>query len=388
MLVAATAAADPTPPQVHGFVSEGGFYSTDNDYIGHSSRGSLEFFQTAVNVSSELSDKLRAGLQLFSQDEGSTNDPTPRLDWAYLDYRWQDWLGIRAGRVRIPFGLYNDYIDIDAARVQILLPQSVYPISDRNTLTAQNGFSVYGTISLRCRGELDYQLYGGVLTFPLPATQDPTGTTIYKADSKYIIGGQLFWDTPIDELRVGVGGLRTVLDTYLVLSPAMTEQLIASGAVPADFDGKLLYSIDPANLWIASAEYTHDDLKLSAEYSRWIIHSKSTPVPLVPSPLTVSERFYARATYRLTETLSGALSYSVLFADAHDRGGDNMLMFPKDFYAWSRDASASIRYDVNDYWLWKAEAHFIDGVAALDPRIDPNPSRYWGLFLVRTTVTF
>ena len=122
-VLAAPAHAEPNL-QLHGFISEGGFVSTDNDFIGHSSRGSLEFFQGAVNVSSELGDKLHAGLQLFSQDEGNSNDATPRLDWAFLDYRYQPWLGLRAGRVRIPFGLYNDYIDIDAARLQILLPQS------------------------------------------------------------------------------------------------------------------------------------------------------------------------------------------------------------------------------------------------------------------------
>ena len=38
-------------------------------------------------------------------------------DWFDLDYRWKDWLGLRAGRVKLPYGLYNDTSDIDAARV-------------------------------------------------------------------------------------------------------------------------------------------------------------------------------------------------------------------------------------------------------------------------------
>ena len=47
--------------QVHGFVSEGGFVSTANDYIGASSRGSLKFFEAGINVSPDLTDRLHVG---------------------------------------------------------------------------------------------------------------------------------------------------------------------------------------------------------------------------------------------------------------------------------------------------------------------------------------
>jgi hypothetical protein len=50
--------------------------------------------------------------------------------------------------------------------------------------------------------------------------------------------------------------------------------------------------------------------------------------------------------------------------------------------------AASLRFDVNDHWLWKLEGHFIDGAAELDSTYNPNPKRYWGMFLLRTTVTF
>jgi hypothetical protein len=51
-------------------------------------------------------------------------------------------------------------------------------------------------------------------------------------------------------------------------------------------------------------------------------------------------------------------------------------------------AAATARYDVNDHWLWKLEAHFIDGAAAINRTLDAMPQRYWGLFLLRTTVTY
>ena len=378
-----------TELQLHGFISEGGFVSTANDFIGHSSRGTLEFFEGAVNVSTELSDKLHAGLQLFSQDEGTNNDATPRLDWAFLDYRFQPSFGVRAGRVRIPFGLYNDYIDIDASRLQILLPQGVYPFTDRNILTAQDGFAVYGELRDKGLGELDYQAYGGVLTVPIPATQDANNTRIYAYDSHYVVGGQLFWHPPIENLRVGASYLRASLDTSLNLAPSLTSQLIMNGTAPATFNGTETLSLRPITLWIASAEYAHDKWMFAAEYSRWISHLESTPIALVPQADTDSERFYGLATYRWCEKLDSGVYYSVLNTDVHDRSGTNKASFMQPFYAWSRDAAASLRYDVNEHWLWKLEGHFIDGAAMLAPSpMGPAPQRYWGLFLVRTTVTF
>lgn len=395
--IGVTAHAQPSPDdepqqsaapeiQLHGFVSEGGFVTTANEFIGHSTRGSLELFEAALNVTAQLDDKLRAGVQLFAQDQGTT-DVAPRVDWAFLDYAWRPWLGVRAGRVRIPFGLYNDYIDIDAGRVPLLPPQSVYSIGDRNTLTAQNGFAVYGTVPVTCWGDIEYTAYGGVLTFPIPSAQDPTTPVAFRSDSRYVAGASVFWRTPIEDLRVGGSVLRGALALDFHLPQAQTDQLIAAGAATADFDGNVRLSLDPANLFIGSVEYVRGDLTFAAEYSRWFLHYRTTPVPILPVDYNDNERFYGLVTYRATPKVAAAVSYSVLNTDANDRSGKNPML-PEPFYAWSRDAAATLRFDVNDYWLWKLEGHFIDGGAAADRTLDPTLKRYWGLFLVRTTVTF
>ena len=65
----------------------------------------------------------------FTHDLGPLGNYRTRFDWFYLDYRFWDWLGVGAGRTKVPFGLYNESSDVDAARVPVLLPQSVYPAS-------------------------------------------------------------------------------------------------------------------------------------------------------------------------------------------------------------------------------------------------------------------
>src|SRR5678810_917248 len=54
--------------QLHGFVSQGAFITTSNNYLGRSTHGSAEFTEAALNVSSEVADRLRVGLQLFTRD--------------------------------------------------------------------------------------------------------------------------------------------------------------------------------------------------------------------------------------------------------------------------------------------------------------------------------
>lgn len=374
--------------QIHGFVSEGGFLSTDNDYIGSSSRGSLEFFEAGINASTEVADRLRAGIQFFGRDVGTFRDLPPRLDWAFLDYRWRDWLGLRAGIIKMPFGLYNEYADVDSARTSILMPQSVYAVRNRSALLAQTGFALYGFRDLgRDGGSLDYQVWLGTLNIPDNALE-LAGAHLDNIDTKYVTGGQLFWRTPLDGLKVGATYLRTSIDFKLTLDPDTIANLAMQGLLDPAFDGKLAIYQHPDQLAIASAEYTREDWQFAAEYMRSYTHTSSTVPTLLPSSDAVSEHFYVLATHRLCRCAELGAYYSVFYANADDRHGNNKMAFPVSFQAWQRDAALTLRYDMNDRWLWKVEGHFIDGAADLDRGMNPNPTRYWGLFLFKTTVTF
>src|SRR5260370_15972959 len=120
--------------EAHAFGSQGFFVTTANNYLAESSSGSFEFTEAGINLTKSLTRKLRTGFQLFARKLGPVGNFDVVMDWFYLDYRWQDWLGIRAGRTKLPFGLYNDTSDIDSARVPILLPQSTYPTTNLDFL--------------------------------------------------------------------------------------------------------------------------------------------------------------------------------------------------------------------------------------------------------------
>jgi predicted porin len=173
----------------------------------------------------------------------------------------------------------------------------------------------------------------------------------------------------------------------VTLADASVTQLIAAGALPAGSTGKLVVSQRPTTSWVASAEYIRGDWLFAAEYGRWLKHQETSLPQLIPAFDEDSERFYAMATYRLSTAFEFGTYYSVTHADVHDRTGNDPKFMPS-FRAFQRDLAATIRFDVNEYWLWKLEAHYINGVSELEAAQNPNPEQYWGLFLFRTTVTF
>jgi hypothetical protein len=397
-LFAAGAAAQPAPEaapepvseslvspriDIHGFASEGAFVETANDYFGSTSKASLEMFEVGINVSTEVADRLRAGLQLFARDIGSIRDASPRIDWAYLDYHWRTWLGLRAGTFRMPFGLYNEYVDIDAARLPILLPSSVYAIRNRDVFLSTTGFGVYGHRPIGAGGDLDYQAWLGTLTVPRTALQ-LVGATLDSANVKYVTGAQVFWHPPLDGLRIGATALRTSIDFHLTLATAGRDALIKAGLAPAGYDGKLVISQRPVSLAIASAEYSHGDWLVAAEYSRSLTRQRSTLPVALPTTERDSEAFYAMANYRVLPMLEAGAYYSIFNFDVDD----TPPKYPIPTNAFQRDLAATLRFDVNDHWLWKLEGHYMDGTASLPAEFNAQPDRKWGLFLIRTTVTF
>src|SRR5258706_15527406 len=201
---------------VHGFISQGFLLTSANDYLAEASRGSCEFPEVGLNFTLPANDRLTLGVQIFSRKLGPLGDYRATFDWYYLDYHWKDWLGIRAGRVKLPFGLYNDSSDIDSARVPILLPQSVYPTANRDFLLAQTGAEIYGYVRMRAAGAFDYRIYAGTIFIDVPQ-QPGSPFQVMDLKTKYVVGGRLVWETPLEGLRLAGSAQALRLDTKLLL---------------------------------------------------------------------------------------------------------------------------------------------------------------------------
>ena len=134
---------------LHGFVSQGFVYTNTNNWLTmDSNQGSPGMTEFGFNLSTNVTDKLRVGAQLYDRNLGQLGQYHPSLDWAVADYRFASWFGIRGGKVKTALGLYTDTQDLDFLRVFALLPQSVYPTDLRDATIAHLGGDIYGSISL------------------------------------------------------------------------------------------------------------------------------------------------------------------------------------------------------------------------------------------------
>lgn len=361
-----------SPLEVHGFLSQGAIKTTSNNYLGKSEQGNFNFTEVGLNFSKSLTDRLSAGIQLFARNFGSIGNYNTKFDWFYLNYRYADWLGIRVGRTKIPFGLYNEVNDIDSARVWILLPQSLYPTENRDFLLAQNGAEIYGYHTFGSAGSLDYRVYGGNIF--LDFTNIPgSAYRIKTLDSAYVVGSRILWETPLTGFKIGGSVQALRIDSDIV-------KLTDSNPVT----GNNVSLKIPAVLWVASTEYINQKFQFSAEYSRWHLDSQSTNPTIFPESQAVSESAYGMFSYQFMDWFQPGFYYSIYYPDVDNRDGREKKQ---------HDLAGTLRFDFNSFWLLKLEAHYMRGTARLNSTINDSRAissldRDWGLFLAKTTIHF
>ena len=358
---------DPSALDVHAFVSQAFLVTQNANWLARdSTKGSAQFSEVGINFTKPITDRLRVGVQLFSRILGPQGNYDTKMDWFYLDYRLRDWLGVRAGRVKIPFGLYNEINDADSARNAILLPQSVYPVQNRDYLLAQTGGELYGRIHLGPNSALEYRVYGGTIIFDTTGTSSPQ-FQILDLHVPYLVGGRLMWETPLEGLRVGGSVQALRLDTTLLTKNEQVAVRI------------------PAVLWVASIEYAEHNLLVASEYSRWYVRAESSDPAVFPnSAQVVSERAYAMINYRITPWLQPGAYYALVFPDASNRSGRDHVQ---------HDVAFTLRYDLTANWILKLEEHFMSGTANLSPTLNDDKAlsalpMHWGIFFVKTTAYF
>lgn len=356
------------PIEIHGFVSQGYIQSTGNNFIPKSQHGSTDFADAGLTFNKMLTSNLRIGAQLFARDFGRLGDYSAKFDWFVLDYRWRDWLGLRVGRVKIPHGLFNETNDIDAARVPIFLPQSLYPIEHRDYLLAQTGVDLYGHLDFSSAGAIEYRIYRGTLNITSTSTTPGLPYEVGPYDIPYVYGSRLIWETPLAGLRLGATFQSLLIESDLYVP-----------SIPVTIATDL-----QVNMRTGSLEYTNRRFQFVAEYSTWRGKVDSSQPTIIAPVYVLNERYYGMVSYSLTEWLQPGFYHSVTNENKY------MKDRPQDF---TQDTAVFCRVDLTENWIFKAEWHYIFGTSALQPGINANKTRndmdaHWQLFMAKTTIFF
>ena len=156
----ASVAIENTNIQIGGFFSQGYLYSNNNNFPTADEGGTWNFREMAFNVSDTIGAHLRIGGQAFAQSFGNIGDDKIILDWAIADYNFNQYFGIRVGRVKYPKGLYGEALDLDAVRPFVFLPGSVYSPILRDFSASFDGGMAYGSFNVG-KSSFDYKAFFG-----------------------------------------------------------------------------------------------------------------------------------------------------------------------------------------------------------------------------------
>jgi hypothetical protein len=330
-----------------------------------------------VNASTAITDKFRVGAQLYDYNMGLLGKFHPQLDWAYGDYRFKDWLGIRAGKVKTVQGLSHDVQDMEFLHTWALMPQSVYPLDTRGDTIAHIGADLYGDIPIKKLGGFSYTLFGG------KRPNDADGGYLYGVDTMShvpapqggfmyitgqtkdvtyyggpVYGADLHWTTPVKGLLLGA--------SYMVQDITTTGTYTKPVVVPY----KLTTVTDNATEFYL--EYAFRNLRFAGEYrSEPKIVQLNEPNGVLVQGFQDSRSGYVSLSYRFTKWLE--------LGSYHSRYIDNWPTIHSDPRNHIFDQVFTARFDLNRYVDFKIEGHFIDG-ACIDGVLDhgfyaaPNPN--------------
>lgn len=364
---------------VQGFAAQGLIGTSNNRFFGDSrDAASTEFTEAGLHGTWQPLDALRLSGQALYRRAGESDEQGLRLDYAQADWQFYQSdvtrLGIRLGKVKLPYGLYNETRDVPFTRSGILLPQSVYVDNSRELLLAAPGVFLHGA-SVQKYGATDFQL-GWVrpefdsesVEYSFLGNARP-GTL----EGKGALGARLRWDLPTETTL-----MLTYADARGDYSPGGGD-LLAAGKVK--FRNTLF-----------TLQQRFDTLTLTAEYGEPRF-SLSGFGPWLPDTQRKVQAAYLQGEWRFHQDWELMLRRDVFYRDQDDRNG-------RQFQAatglpahsmFAHDWTLGLRWDATPSLMLRAEYHHVNGTAWLPGPDNPdliNREQRWNMWLLQAAWRF
>lgn len=339
--------------QFHGFAAQGYSVSGGNNFYGDSTHGSSDFYELGLNGTVSVTPSLLFSAQGMMRRAGAPDSEGLRLDYAFADWRFLSSArydaGLRLGRVKNPFGFYNETRDVVFTRPGITLPDSIYYETQglRSILFSRDGAQLYG----------DAQFGNHYLSFE---GNYAIKSKLSEREQRGFTGGQ---DLPI-EIELEHFHVARLQDEWNggMLKFALTY-----------LHGRLLVDPNPAvpltgyldaDIYVASLRYNAARFALTGEYQ--MTQSRSI-TSLAPPSDVISDGFYLQGEYRFAPRWTALARYNASFANRHDRDGREYAAATggNRYTQFSHDETLGLNWQPNAHWgLW-AEFHLIQGSGAV-----------------------
>jgi len=371
--------------QFHGFLSQGLFSSSGNNIYGQSKDSvSADSTEMGLNVSYQALKNLSFAVQgLYRRAGANTGDAGEvTLDFAFFDLNLLNLqggrIGVRGGRIKNPWGLYNETRDVAFTHPTILLPLAYFERS-RTLFLALDGGQLYADYNTSV-GDFSFKFnYGWVNAndkeLLTAIINDPTASGHLESDPSFvtqlnyeILGGEYVFALSYAELKMRYQA-ENMGDPYAQMQ--------------ADVD-----------TFMVSGQYNGEYFSFTGEYSlQW---NEFTDIRFgVPDSSPVSEHWYVQAGYRLLDNLQATLRYDSTVQDKNDRYGKGVEaatggMIPGHLF-YAQDIVFGLRWDITPSWMIRAEYHRMHGAATMSLLDNPNLTQIakdWNIYALQVAFRF
>jgi hypothetical protein len=374
----------PEEIQVHGFLNQGFFHSSDNNVFGQSDDGiSPGLTEIGLNMSYQPLDNLRFAAQGLYRRAGDVDRGSVRLDYGLADLTLFEHengkIGMRGGRIKLPFGLYNETRDVPFTHPTILLPQGIYFDRSRSLMLSADGGAFYaehrtdfGDFNFKFNIGMPSNDLNEIKTIVL-ATPNAEGQFVTKPT----LAAQLSYEFNGGEYVIAI----SYLDQEFTYSPLPGEKTISGLSL-----AKSTTHIQPL---VLSGQYNGEYITLTGEYSyRWNNFGNFAQF----GGKFITESWYVEGSYRILPKLQATVRYDTMFMDNDDRNGKGAvaLGFP-NHVAFAEDWVVGLRWDITPSWMIRADYTRAHGTAWLSQADNPEPDQTkkdWDLYGLQMSFKF
>ncbi|BED88526.1 hypothetical protein PspMM1_09940 [Pseudoalteromonas sp. MM1] len=284
-LATSTASAE---VRINGFASIVGGKSLDSDQTLYGYDDDISFkneSKFALQLSADLQEKLTATAQIIARGE---DDFDATFEWAYVTYEYSDELQFSAGKMRVPFYKYSDFLDVGYAYRWVRPPRSVYGIP----------FSTYEGLSIVYNNQLgdwDSTLQGFYGAFD--GDIDVFGNEL-PAELNNL--GGINWSLSYDWFSARAAYI--VADTSISIDNSDSSNLSALNGIIDVLNTSGLTST--ANDLITDEdETTFFGIGFSVDYDNFLFDAEYTQFEVEGSILAEQSQYYASAGYRIDDVI-------------------------------------------------------------------------------------
>jgi len=246
---------------VNGFLSQAYAISSGNQILGIPKAGTADYRTSAVQLWVQVSKYDSFSIQIGNDRLGDSPvqslQPDVALDWLFYEHRFGAG-SVKVGRVKIPFGIYNEIRDVGTLLPFYQPSADVYGIGSYTTQTV-DGAAVSYSFALGGGWQLDLDAYGGNWEFVSITSE----VGLAKSKARNTLGGEAWLTTPVPGLRFGIGGL-----SYTALTPGVPKAKANTDHASLEWQyGRVVTHLEYKYRHVADAKvdagYAHVGVKLT-----------------------------------------------------------------------------------------------------------------------------